>query len=300
MIEATRSATAMALAVAAALFVALGKVLMAVAFAVLSGPARVGTAHDLSTAGAWLAAVGGAVAVVALGWAAWAMVLRRSATDAVELGAAAAATLLVAVGLLVAAATSPTGSEAANVVGAIGFGAWAILLVTRAARRSLLEEAQPGLPHQAALWLCAGVGLVLVAVAVGLPDASVADKGLAVATAVLWALGLAALTAAIELARRKGFLVTRRWRELVAGLAILVASYVIATVVAAAVFGPTASLTAVRIGVPLAAAVAAAGLVVLALAAWNRLRELTVPAAATPVSEAPPPPAAVAAAGPPS
>ncbi|MGH8994471.1 MAG: hypothetical protein ACRDYB_00275 [Acidimicrobiales bacterium] len=276
MIEIIRSRTAIALAVPAALLLALSKALAAIGFAVLSGPGRVRTANDLLTAGSWLAAVALGLAVVGIGWVLGASVLRRRWAEAWEAGAAAASTMLIMIGLLVSAAASPGGSEGANVVAAVGVGGWAALCVTKAARRSLIEEAERGLVRQAALWLLAGAGLVVLAVAIGLPDASITDQGLAIATSVLWALGLAAIAEALFFARRRGLIVTRRLSELLAGIGTLAGSYVAAAVVAGVVFGPDESLTGVRVGVPIVSAIAAAGFVLLALAGWNRLRELTV------------------------
>jgi hypothetical protein len=259
----------------------LSKVLDAIGFAVLSGPDRVRTTNDLLTAGSWLAAVALGLGVVGIGWVLGASLLRRRRADAVEAGAAAASTMLIMIGLLVSAATSPGGSEGANVVAAVGIGGWAALCVTKAGRRSLVEEAEHGLVRQAALWLVAGAGLVVLAVAIGLPNASVNDQGLSIATAVLWVLGLAAIAEALVFARRRRFIVSRRFPELLAGIVTLAASYVAAVVVAGVAFGPGGSLTGVRVGVPIVSVIAAAGFVLLALAAWNRLRELTVGPAPT-------------------
>lgn len=283
MTEITRSRTAIAIAVPAALLLALSKVLAAVGFAVLSGPERFRTANDLLTAGSWLAALALALAVLGIAWVFWASVLRRHWVDAWEAGAAAASTLLITIGLIVSAANSPGGSEGANIVAAVGVGGWAALCVTKAARRSLREEAERGLVRQAALWLLASGGVLLLAVAVGLPDASVSDQGLSIATAVLWALGLAAIGEALFFARQRGLILTRRFPELLGGIATLAASYVAAAIVAGVAFGPDESLTGLRVGVPIVSVIAAVGFVLLALAAWNRLRELTV----GPVPEAP-------------
>jgi hypothetical protein len=282
-IEIMRSTWAMALAMVAGLLFAVGKVLQVVAFAIVTGPDRVDAFNDLVTASAWLAAVAGAVAVCAIASAVWSAAVHRQWREIWEVVAAALATLVIAVGLLVNAATSPGGSLGANIVAAVGFGGWVVLLTVKAAQRSLAERLRTEHPGEASLWLAGAVGTMLIAVGAGLPTASVEDKGLALATALLWMLGLAVIALALALARQRRLIVSRRYTELAAGLWTLVAAYAAAAIVAGAVFDPLPSLTGVRAGVSLATSFEVVAFTILAFAAWDRLRDLSL------LSSGPPP-----------
>jgi len=275
-IEITRSAWAMAFAVVVALLLATGKILQTIAFAILSGADRLGTANDLVTAEAWMVAVAGAAAVFAIGAAIWTTAVRRRWRELWEVAGAELATFVIAVGLLVSAATSPGGSQGANIVSAVGFGMWAALLTVKAAQRSLLERVRTDRVRQAPLWIAAAAGTLLIAVAAGLPNASDGDRGLALATALMWMIGLAALAGVLVVAHRQQLIVSRRSSELVAGLWTLVASYAASAIVAGAVFGPFPSLTGVRTGVAVASVIAVLAFGLLALAAWDRLRDLSL------------------------
>jgi hypothetical protein len=200
-IEIMRSTWAMALAVVAGLLFAVGKLLQVVAFAIVSGPNRLDAFNDLNTAGAWLAAVAGAVAVAAITSAVGSAAVRRRWREIWEVVAAALATFVIAVGLLVDAATSPGGSLGANIVAAVGFGGWVLLLTVKAAQRSLEERLRTEPRREAPLWLAAAVGTLFVAVASGLPNASAEDKGLALTTALLWMVGLAVVALATPVDR---------------------------------------------------------------------------------------------------
>ena len=286
MIEIMRSTWAMALAVVAGLLFAVGKVLQVVAFAIVSGPDRLGAFNDLTTAGAWLSAVAGAVAVGAIVSAIGSAAVRRRWREIWEVVAAAMATFVIALGLLVDAATSPAGSLGANIVAAVGFGGWVVLLTVKAAERSLEERLRTAPRRQAVLWLAASIGTLLVAVGAGLPNASAEDKGLALAGALLWMLGLAVVAFALALARRRRLIVSRRYPELAAGLWTLVSAFAAAAIVAGAVFEPLPSLTGVRAGVALAMTFQVAGFTILAFAAWDRLRDLLLLASGPPPFEA--------------
>lgn len=286
MIEIMRSTWAMALFVFAGLVLAVGKLLQVVAFAIVSGPDREGSFNDLVTAGAWLGAVAGAVAVVAIGSAVWTAVGQRHWREIWEVLAADVATFVIAVGLLVDAATSPGGSLGANIVAAVGFGGWAVLLTVKAAGRSLEERLHAGRPAVAVLWLTAAIGALLVAVGAGLPNASAEDKGLGLAAALLWMFGVAAIAMTLVVARQRRLIISRRFPEVIAGLCTLVAAYAAAAIVAGAVFGPLPSLTGVRAGVALATTFQVVAFTILAFAAWDRLRDLSLMSSGPPPFEA--------------
>src|SRR5579875_2501667 len=88
-------------------------------------PSSLGASSDLAQAGRWLQFLAGACALGA-------------ACAAVTLGA-----LLLVIGLLVSAASGGS-SPAAAVTGAVGIGIWALLVLSRAARASLAEQAPAG------------------------------------------------------------------------------------------------------------------------------------------------------------
>ena len=268
----TQSRTAMTLAVLGALLFALGDVLAVVAYAILS-PGHVGTYTALGHGADWLRFSGAVVVLAAVAAAGWELVLQGRVSGAIEVGVAAVGTLLVAVGALIAAASTRS-QTAADVVAAIGIAVWSFLVLSRAARRSLSEQnLEPGRPAQAPIWLGAAMGLLILAVGAGLPT-SINNRGQSVASGVLMAVGIGILAGALLVARSDRLLLTRPIPVLLLGLGILTVAFLADAIVAGIVFGPNGTLTGLRIGVSLATAIEAAGVIVLALAAWLRLGDL--------------------------
>jgi len=187
--------------IAAAIW-ALANVLAGIAFATFSGPLDTSTFSNLATASGWLTFSSALVALGATCFVAWSLYLARQWTQLWEVGGASLSTLLLAIGLLVLAAQSHNStSNAGNVVAAIGLGGWAIVIVVGAARHALLEQENAGLTHQATLRLGAAGAVVLIAVSVGLPNPTINDASVAIATGALLAVGFAGLLVVISLAR---------------------------------------------------------------------------------------------------
>ena len=287
---------AMALAVAAAVAVVIDAVLTGIAFVVLGDLGSLDTTKNLLISAAWLEAVAGIAAFVGVASVVWTLVLRRTWVELVEVGWATVATLLIAIGLVIDAAVAPNYSLSANVVYAVGLGEWMILLVVNAARRSLIEQHQPHSSRQAPLWLAASGALLLSAVGVGLQTGSIDNKGLGIATGIILMLGAAALAVTVTAARARGLITTEQVPILVAGLWTLAAAYGASAIVAGVVYGPSESLTALRVGTCIVAAIRAAAFILLAFAAWGRLRDLVT---LTWVESAQPPPSAQAVPSPP-
>jgi hypothetical protein len=207
-------------------------------------------------------------------------VLRRAWASAGEVGAAALGTLLIAVGLLInaASAESSSGSSVSSVVGAVGIGTWALVAISRAARRSLAEHeaAERGmpLPRQAALWLFAAAGLFVLAIGSGLtPD--FISRGTGVAAGLTEAAGVTILLGTLAAARSQGSLPSRAGSVAFAGLVILVAAFSAAAFVSGVVFGADATLTGLRVGAAIVVAIEAIAVAVLGLAGWTRTHEIT-------------------------
>ena len=271
----TRSRTAMALAVGGAFLFLLGDVLGVVGYAILS-PGHVGTFTGLSHGAEWLRFSGALVVLVAVCSAGWELVLKTLVGPAVEVGVAAAGTLLVAIGALVAAA-SPRSLTAPDVLTAVGIALWSFLVLSRAARQSIEEQQHlaPGRPAQAPVWLGAAMGLLILAVGSGLPT-DIADRGSSVASGVLMAVGVGILAGALLVARSDRLLAGRPVPVMLAGLGIVTIGFLADAVVAGIVFGPSGTLTGLRVGVSLALAIQVVGVGALGVAAWLRVGELVL------------------------
>ncbi|HEY6624130.1 MAG TPA: zinc ribbon domain-containing protein [Acidimicrobiales bacterium] len=265
---------AMAFAVAAAVALVISAVLTGIGFVVLNDLGSVDTTQNLRISAAWLGAVAGIAAFIGVASVVWPLVLRRTWVALVEVAGATVATLLIAIGLLVDAADAPNYSLSANVVFAVGLGGWMILLVISGARRSLVEQHAPHGSRQAALWLAASGALLLFAVGVGLQTGSIDNRGLGIATGIILMLGAAALAVTVTAARAQGLITTEQFPMLVAGLWTLAAAYAASAIVAGVVYGPSESLTALRVGTCVVATIRAAAFILLAFAAWGRLRDL--------------------------
>jgi uncharacterized membrane protein YqjE len=185
------------------------------------------------------------------------------------------------------------------VVSAVGIGVWAMLVLSRAARRSLAEEkaastasagstgntASTGnigragsagsapLPRQAMLWLAAAGGLLILAVGYGFTQ-NVTNSGAGIAAGVLEAVGVAVLLGSIAVARAEGYLHGLATLAVLAGLALLFAAFAAIAIVAAVVFGPGVTLTGIGVGISIVIGLQLLAGALLGLAAWERLRQL--------------------------
>jgi hypothetical protein len=286
----TKSLTPVALLVAAAVVFVLGTAFLLASDATLSSSA--GASSDLAQAGRWIQFLAGAAAMAAVCTAGWEVVVRSEWAAGAELAAAALGTLLLMIGLLAAAASNGS-STAGPVTSAVGIGIWALLVLSRAARASLAEQgptratvpgsavpgsAVPGsaVPggrggpgHQADLWLVAAVGLFVLAIGYGFTSA--ASEGAGIAAGILQAVGVGVLAGAMASARSRGLLRAHPVPSVIAGLVIVAVSFLAAAIVAGLSFS---TLTALGAGLTIVTAVQLAGVVVLGLAAWTRVREL--------------------------
>ena len=162
---------------------------------------------------------------------------------------------------------------------------WALLVLSRAARASLAEQrpgacrgAVPGATRpvprrgrQADLWLAAAIGLFALAIGYGFTSAACSSPGTGVAAGVLQALGAGARwPGSLAVARSRQDADPARFPVVLTGLALLAISFLAYAVVACGL------RHAVRAGGrgPVVTAVELAGVAVLGLAAWTRVREL--------------------------
>jgi hypothetical protein len=276
-----RSLTSMALLVAGAVVFALGTAFLIASDATLS-PSSLGASSDLAQAGRWLQFLAGACALGAACAAGWELVLRSAWAAGAEAAAVTLGALLLVIGLLVSAASGGS-SPAAAVTGAVGIGIWALLVLSRAARASLAEQApvrdaapaavpasRDGRGRQADLWLAAAIGLFVLAIGYGFTSAA-GSRGAGIAAGLLQAAGAAVLAGSVAAARSRGLLRSRPVPGALTGLALLAVSFLAAAIVAGLAFGTLAALGA---GLAVAAAAELAGVAALGLAAWTQVREL--------------------------
>ncbi len=271
--EITKSRTAMVIAAFAAIAYVIGSALEVAAYAALTNT-DAATFVDLRHAADWLHFAGAAAAFVAVCVAGWELILAQRIAEVWEVGVAAVSTLLLVIGTLVNAASPSSG--AGNVVGAIGVGGWSVLVLSRAARRSLIER-EPGSapPRQAVLWLMASAGLLLLAVGSGF-TVGVTDQGLGIASGVLQALGVGAIAATLAAARSHHLLSSRSVPLVIAGLIVGAGAFVVAAIVAGIVFTPSGTLLQLRIGGSIATAVLLVGVALLGVAAWWRAEDIEI------------------------
>jgi hypothetical protein len=285
-----RSLKPMALLVAGAVVFVLGTAFLLASDATLPS-SYLGASSDLAQAGRWLEFVGGACALGAVCVAGWELILRSAWIASAEIAAAAVGTLLITVGLLTAASSNGS-SAAAPVTGAVGIGIWALLVLARAARVSLAEQrpahapgsqanpggqggrgsqgSQGGRGSQAELWLAAAVGLFVLAIGYGFSSAA-SSRGPGIAAGLLEAIGIGVLAGTVAAARSRGLLHSHPVPAVLAGLALLAASFLADAVVAGLAFG---TLTGLGAGLTVVTAVELAGIIALGVAAWTRVREL--------------------------
>jgi hypothetical protein len=279
-----KSLTPAALLVAGAVVFVLGTAFLLASDATLSSSP--GASGDLAQAGHWLQFLAAVCLLGAVCTAGWEVILRSEWVAAAEIAAAALGTLLFMIGLA-ALAASDGSSPAAGVTEAVGIGVWALLVLSRAARASLAEqgpapsagtgpEARNAVPgsggrgRQADLWLAAAIGLFALAIGYGFTSAA-GSSGTGVAAGLLQALGAGALAGSLAVARSRQMLNSRPVPVVLTGLALLAISFLAYAVVAGLAFGTLAALGA---GLSVVTAVELAGVAVLGLAAWTRVREL--------------------------
>jgi hypothetical protein len=295
MIELVRSKQTMTLAAMAAGALALGAVLVGIAYAVLSSPDAVSTTNNLVIAGQWLTFVGGLVALGAIKLAVWHRFAARQWSALWELLGLAISTLLIVIGLLVAALNKTDPSDGARVVLAIGVGGWAVALLIGAAQRALVEQESPHLVKQSTLRLASAGAVVLLAIGAGLPEPSSAAP--AITKAVIGTIGFAGLAVVLTMARDRQLITTRVFPSVVIGLWAIVASGIAVAVSSGFIYGPSGSLLWLRIGVSVSDFIYALAFLFLGWAAFTRLPELAgivaAPEAPTPsdptTATAPPP-----------
>jgi hypothetical protein len=271
-----KSLTSMALLVAGAIVFVLGTAFLIASDATLS-PSSLGASSDLAQAGRWLQFLAGACALGAVCTAGWEPILRSAWIAAAEVAAVALGLLLLTTGLLVSAASNGS-TPAAAVTGAVGIGIWALLVLSRAARASLVEQgpahsartSQGGDARQADLWLAAAIGLFVLAIGYGL-TAAATSRGPGIAAGVLQAAGVAALAGSVAAARSRGRLRSRPVPSVLAGLVLLAVSFLAAAIVAGLAFGTLAALGA---GLAVVTAVELAAVAVLGVTAWTQVRGL--------------------------
>lgn len=265
-----KSLRPMSLAVAAAVVFVLGTAFLIASDATLT-PSSLGASSDLAQAARWLQFLAAAGALAAVCTVGWDLILRSEWAGGLEIAAAALGTLLITVGLLAAAASNGS-STAAPVIGAVGIGIWALLVLSRAARTSLDEKgtAQAARPLASQVWLASAVGLFVLAIGYGL-TAAANSRGPAVVAGLLEAIGVALLAGSVAAARSRGWLRGHSVPAVLAGLSLLTVWFLAAAIVAGLALG---TLTAQGAGLGVVAAIELAAFVVLGLAAWTRLREL--------------------------
>jgi hypothetical protein len=268
-----RSLTPAALIVAGAVVFVLcfGFILASDATLASSSP---GASGDLAQAGRWLEFVAWLCVLGAVCTAGWEAILRSEWIASAEIAAVSLGTLLLAIGTAAYAASNGSGA-AGSVAGAVGIGVWALLVLSRAARVSLTEERQgqpqaPAPARRADLWLVAAIGLFVLAIGYGISSAA-GSAGAGIAAGLLEAIGLAALAWSVATARSRKLLDARPVPAVLAGLALLAISFLVAAIVAGLDFG---TLTALGIGLTIVAAAEIAGVAAVGLAAWTRVREL--------------------------
>ncbi len=273
MIEFVKSRTTLLLGVSAAALAALGYALVLVGDAVISEGGSSAT-QNLVTAGSWIVFVGVLAALAGVGHLAWKMMLEQRWNDIWEVAGATVATLLLAIGHLLAATEVTSGSNSGAVVAAIGYGGWALVALGVAARRSVAEHKASQAVPQSVYWIVAAVALVLVAVGTGLPPASFGDSTPEVVGGILAAIGIGGILAAIVAAKARGQVVTQVFGTLAASLGLLSLAKLGVGISSAIIYSASTSLTELKIGSIIPLAIEVIGFIVLAVAAFQRSVEV--------------------------
>ncbi len=291
--EIVRSRDAMLFAALGAALAALGEVAGVIGFAVLNINSP-GTFTDLSHAHDWLLFGGSLLALGAVGLVAW----RRIAEDqgravlvgagGLELGGATVATLFIALGSLVSAASS--GSSAGDTLSAVGIGLWGLLALVRSGRLSLADRTGPpgsGMGRLTTIWVAVAAGLILLAIGYGISFGA-SSQGASIASGVIGAIGLGVWAAAVADARNHGLLSSPLVPRVLAALGLAAASFLAEAVVAGIVFGPSGTVTGLQVGGAVIDLLLGLSIAVFGHAAWLQVGGLPVPArAATRTAPAP-------------
>lgn len=276
MTELARSKEAMALASIASVIWALGGVLAVCAYATYSGPQDTSSFRNLAIASDWLLFVSGFVALCATSFVTWHLYVERRWTAMWEVGGTALSTLIFAIGLLILATQSPSGSTAGDVVAAVGLGGWAVVMVFSAARRALAERETPGLTRQAGLQIGGAAAIALVAISIGVPSPTLNDGARAITDGVFVTLGFAALALVLTVAHTRRVITTQQFPVLIVSLGVLALGGIATAVVYGLVsVPPPHSLTTYRVSLPIPPALSALGFLGLAWAAFGHLAELS-------------------------
>jgi hypothetical protein len=265
----------MALAMGGAAIWALGALLVCLSSALLSGPESLGTAQNLLTASSWLNVVAGFAALGAACYVTYTTFLKHLWPSVWELAGASVATMLFVIGLLMAATSSDSNSDAGLIVSAVGLGGWAVLVLVNAARRALTEQSNgAGGQRTAHLWFATAGALVAIAVAYGIPpNASANDSTAQIVDSTIWLVGLVALVSVLSVARHRRLILTEHFSVLIGGLS-LIAVAKLAEAIAAGVV-PSTSLTSLRVGFSIPPFIGAIAFATLAWAALCRVGELS-------------------------
>jgi hypothetical protein len=276
MITLVRSKTAMAAFAIGAGLVALGYFLAGLSYALLSYSGS-GASSGLYRGDLWVSFVGWAVIAAGIAAVGWSAFLGQHWVELGEVGAAAVATLLIAVGVLVLAAGSAgaLAGGAGDVVEAVGIGLWALLLGYRAGRSSVAEQkAVAGTQRQAAIWGVAAVAVLALAVGTGLSGSQSDSRTPQIVAYVFLAVGFGALVTCLSIARSRGVLDIPGFPSVAGGLWLLALFSLLSAIAIGVVLGPNGTLTGARVGMSIPQFIAAAGAGLLGLAALQRMTAL--------------------------
>jgi hypothetical protein len=293
-----RSRNAMLLAAMGAATAVLGEVMGVIAFAILNLNSP-GTFTDLGHAHDWLFFGGSLLVLGAVGLVTWERIAQNqgathsSGPETIDLGGATVATLFIAIGALVSAASS--GTTTGDTLTAVGIGLWGFLALTRAGRQNLSDRqasSSAGIGRLTAIWLGVAGGLILFAVGFGISfDPS--SQGSSIASGIIAAIGVAIWAGAIVVARNHDLLASPHVPRVLAALGLAAASFVAEAIVAAIVFGSGGTVTELRIGGAIIEALLGLSIAVFGYTAWLRSVELPVlarrAASAGPVTPPPSP-----------
>lgn len=274
MVELTRSRVALVLFAVAAGLIAFGKALTMVGFATitLTDPAP---SSSFIAAGSWVMFGGALAGLVGIGAVVWEFIVVHHEHDLWEVAAAAVATLLFALGNLVTATeVNRSSTHGGLVLSAVGIGAWAVVAIVVATVRSTPYGHGEDLYPSASYWLAAAAGLVLVAVAYGLPTPTIGDAAPGIVSATLQVVGVAVLGSGLLAARSRGIITSPAFSIVAVALALICVALVAEAVGISIGFSSTATLTDLRVGLALPVAISAVATLVFAAAAMRRLSEV--------------------------
>jgi hypothetical protein len=251
-----RSRSAMTLAVAAAYLLVIGSLFDLLAYVLLGEFTFLIKAHE------WFTFLGFSAAFLAVAVVSWDRYLVKT-NGVVEGWVATLATLFIAFGGLVGVVGSGAASDRFQ---AVGIGIWGLLALTQAARHPLAEQKLGTRDRSRALWLGAGIGLVLLALSSGQNS----GYRVSIVPEIIGAVGAAVLATAIGVGRRDGQLAAHPTRLVLVGLAAAAVAFVVQAVVAAVVLGSSSF----RFGEAIFYGLQVIAFVFLGRAAASRTREL--------------------------